>query len=66
MNDDIQEQYGKQPWHELWLFGIILDDDRMERLTGYWNPEGSLRVRSDYYVPDDYDSEVALLPLDFS
>lgn len=33
-------------WKELWLYGIIVDDDM------------------EYYIPDDYDTEVALLPRD--
>jgi len=54
-------------WDAMWRFGIVIDNDtplQAESLTGYWNPEGSLRVRAAYYVPDDYDTEIPLVSLD--
>ena len=52
-------------WEMLWLYGIIIDDDlKTERLAGYWNPEGSLISRADYYVPDDEDTEYPIISLD--
>ena len=58
---------GEHLWDAMWRFGIVVDNDTAlvtESLAGYWNPEGSLRVRADYYVPNDYDTEVSLIDLD--
>jgi len=33
-------------WKELWLYGIIVDDDM------------------EYYIPDDFDTEIDLITLD--
>ena len=58
---------GSHLWDAMWRFGIVIDNDTAlvtESLAGYWNPEGSLRCRADYYVPNDYDTEVSLIDLD--
>ena len=36
---------GEAQWHEIWLFGIVVDDDL------------------NYYVPNDYDTEIPIVPV---
>lgn len=51
-------------WHELWLFGIVIDDDlHLEPLTGFYVDQDQ-PGRAAYYVPDDYDTTVSLVCLD--
>ena len=52
-------------WKQLWLFGIVIDDDQnLASLGSYWNPEGMLNVKPSYYVPNDEDTIVSLVCLD--
>jgi len=52
-------------WIELWRYGVIIDDDQnLASLGSYWNPEGSLRVKPTYYVPDDWDTEIPTVSVD--
>jgi hypothetical protein len=49
-------------WHSLWLFGIVLDDDK----DYYRNPDSegwSMNIdhQLGWYIPDDYDTTVPLL-----
>ena len=64
MDDNIEYDYGLQPWHKVWLFGLILEEDtaKVYRLGNYWRPEGT--VANDYYIPDDYDTEYRTIDLD--
>jgi len=45
-------------WIAVWRYGIIVDDTGFKSLGSYWNPNGDLVVQPDYYVPDDFDTEV--------
>lgn len=60
---------GEHLWDAMWRFGIIIDGDTnlvTESLNGFWNPDGSLRTRARYYVPDDYDTEIPTIQLNRS
>lgn len=63
MNTEMTNQ--ERIWKELWLFGIVIDDDQnLASLGSYWNPEGSVNLKPSYYVPDDEDTIVSLVNLD--
>lgn len=49
-------------WHELWLFGIVVDDDlELESLKGFYvDPNWPDERRAGYYVPDDKLSTIVL------
>lgn len=51
-------------WDAMWRFGIVLDNDRMERLTGYWVDPDTGSRHCGYYVPDDYDTTIPTVSLD--
>lgn len=51
-------------WIDVWLFGIVVDDDKHVSLGSYWNPNGDLAVKPSYYVPDDFDTNVPLVSVD--
>lgn len=57
--DQISNQ--ERIWKELWLFGIVIDDDQnLASLGRYWNPEQDYVLKPDYYVPDDELSTITL------
>ena len=52
-------------WIQVWLFGIVVDDDtNVQSLGSYWNPNGELAIKPAYYVPDDFDTEVPIITID--
>jgi len=51
-------------WIDVWLFGIVVDDDKHVSLGSYWNPNGDLAVKPSYYVPDDFDTNGQLVTVD--
>jgi len=64
--DQLQRELGMVDqwhlWHSLWLFGVVLDDDK----DYYLDPsaEGwSMNIdrQLGWYIPDDYDTEVEIV-----